>query len=642
MRLSFSPLALTALTLLSATNFAATQDQADRPRYEKIAPEKPIDVQDMQARAAAGTALPTWTGNFSYQGVPFNYTMIGTDPSKGSASTSVRFVLIPVALHFSDGNVLDPTKTVQCNGSSTALELMEQSPLFANTVDYKQGGTDVGTTQYLDAFQRAEFWNFVGKSATNYHVLLDTPIVTATQTLTVPANKGSTVKGSCGIYGKVDMTWFDGQLRSILTSLGSEITPATLAYALTYDVVDTNPTTGCCVLGYHAVSSGIVYGTGTYNDENAFGTDLDVVPTSHELGEIFNDPFVVNYVPNWVSSIAPQYGCSNVMEVGDPVVGINEAITVPGISQQFHVQDLVFEPWFANAATSSSVNGWYTMFNSLSKVSASKCEIHSYVFTKIDFPGASSTQAFGINNQGQIVGVYADAIRGQNGFELSGGKFTTINCALENGTLLSDINDNSQIVGTYAFIGGFHGFQFEANGSCSDVIDPLGTADTNAWGIDDGGEIVGFYVDSGGAFQGFYDINGKFTTISCSGATDTRAYGINHHGGAILGDYETTAGGNFNGLFFVSNKCSTINFPNAASTSLKGINASGQISGWYNDGAFHGFVRSGSQFQTLDFPGATQTLAFHINDRGQVVGWYEDSAGGVHGFLATPRHEQAP
>jgi len=640
MRLSFSPLALTALTLLSTTNFAAAQDQTDRPRYEKIAPENPIDVQDMQARAAAGTALPTWTGNFSYQGVPFNYTMIGSNPSKGSATTSVRFVLIPVALHFSDGNVLDPTKTVQCNGTSTALELTEQSPLFANTVDYKQGGTDVGTTQYLDAFQRAEFWNFVGKSAANYHVLLDTPIVTATQTLTVPANKGSTVKGSCGIYGKVDMTWFDGQLRTILTNLGSEITTATLAYALTYDVVDTNPT-GCCVLGYHSANLGVVYGTGTYNDENAFGTDLDVVPTSHELGEIFNDPFILNYVPDWQSSIAPQYGCSNLLEVGDPVVGINEAITVPGISQQFHVQDLVFQPWFANAATSSSVNGWYTMFNNLSKVSASKCQIHSYAFTEINFPGASSTQAFGINNQGQIVGVYADAVRGQNGFLLSNGKFTTINCALENGTLLSNINNNSQIVGTYAFINGFHGFLFEANGSCFDIVDSSGPNNTNVWGENDKGTIVGLYTDSGGLFHGFIDVNGKFTTIQCPNTAETRAYGIGDNGG-ILGDYETTAGGALHGLLFVSNKCNTVDFPGAASTSTKGINVSGQISGWYNNGAFHGFVKAGSLFQTVDFPKATQTLAFHINDKGQIVGWYEDSAGGVHGFLATPRHEQAP
>src|SRR5579863_8692752 len=268
MRLSRSSLALTLLTLLSATKSPAAQNQPDRPRYgegdgaaryEKIAPETPIDVQDMQARAAAGTVLPTWTGNFSYQGVPFNYTMIGTNPSKGSATTFIRFVLIPVALQFSDGNVLDPTKTVQCNGTSSALELTEQSPLLANNVDYKQGGTDVGTTQYLDAFQRAEFWNFVGKSAVNYHVLLDTPIVTATQTLIVPANEGSTVKGSCGIYGKVDMAWFDGQLHTILTNLGSQITSATLAYALTYDVVDTNAA-GCCVLGYHSVSPAhIVY-----------------------------------------------------------------------------------------------------------------------------------------------------------------------------------------------------------------------------------------------------------------------------------------------------------------------------------------------------------------------------------------------
>jgi hypothetical protein len=613
-----------------------------KPRYETIAPATPINVEDMQERATAGLALPTWTGNFTYQQVPFSFTMIGTDPSKGSASTSVRFVLIPLAMHFSNGDVLDASKPVQCNGTSSALELTRQSPIFATTVEYKQGSTDVGKTQYLDAFQRAQFWKYVKSSASGYHVLLEAPIVTATETITVPASEGSTVKGSCGIYGKVNMTWFDGQVHTILTNLKSELTPATVAYLLTYDVVDTD-SAGCCVLGYHSVSpAGIVYGTGTYNDENAFSTDLDVVATTHEIGEIINDPFISNYVPNWESSIAPQYGCSNLLEVGDPVVGITKAVTVPGIGHAYHVQDLVFEPWFADVATSSAVNGWYTMYNSLSKVSASRCLIHTYAFESIDVTGATSTQVFGINNQGQIVGVYGDAVRGQNGFLDTNGKLTTINCALENGTVLSAISNKDEIVGTYAYFGGFHGFIWEGNGSCFDIADASGPASTNVWGVNDGGEIVGFYTDSAGNFQAFFDVDNKLTTITCPNTADTRAYGIGNDG-AILGDYVDSGGTSYHGLLYASDKCNTIDVPGAVWTSAKGINASGQISGWYTTaGSFHGFVRSGTQFQTVDFPSATNTLLFHMNDKGQVVGWYTDAAGRVHGLVATPRHESAP
>ena len=52
--------------------------------------------------------------------------------------------------------------------------------------DYTTGGTDVGVTQYGDAIQRAQFWNLPGFS-TNYHVLLGTPTLAPTVSITAPA-----------------------------------------------------------------------------------------------------------------------------------------------------------------------------------------------------------------------------------------------------------------------------------------------------------------------------------------------------------------------------------------------------------------------------------------------------------------------
>lgn len=66
------------------------------------------------------------------------------------------------------------------------LTLMVQSPIFeSQTFDF--GPTDVGTTQYLDAFQRGNFWRFVG--GTPYHTILN-PHVLAPVIVNLPGKQG--------------------------------------------------------------------------------------------------------------------------------------------------------------------------------------------------------------------------------------------------------------------------------------------------------------------------------------------------------------------------------------------------------------------------------------------------------------------
>jgi hypothetical protein len=50
------------------------------------------------------------------------------------------------------------------------LTLMAQSPIFQSE-PFQFGPTAIGTTQYIDAFQRGNFWQFVG--GTGYHTLLN-------------------------------------------------------------------------------------------------------------------------------------------------------------------------------------------------------------------------------------------------------------------------------------------------------------------------------------------------------------------------------------------------------------------------------------------------------------------------------------
>jgi hypothetical protein len=91
------------------------------------------------------------------------------------------------------------------------------------------------------------------------------------------------------------------------------------------------------------------------------GTDWalqDIHALSHEISEWADDPFVNNTVEPWLTPTAPQYGCSGLLETGDPVVAIGFAMsrnrfeqgTNPNGTQSadgyYHREDEVFLPWF--------------------------------------------------------------------------------------------------------------------------------------------------------------------------------------------------------------------------------------------------------------------------------------------------------
>jgi probable HAF family extracellular repeat protein len=69
----------------------------------------------------------------------------------------------------------------------------------------------------------------------------------------------------------------------------------------------------------------------------------------------------------------------------------------------------------------------------------------AYTFTQINVPGAVLTQAGGINNAGEIIGLFQDGLGVQHGFLDSGGSFTTIDGPVPP-TGATGINNTGQIV----------------------------------------------------------------------------------------------------------------------------------------------------------------------------------------------------
>ena len=82
-------------------------------------------------------------------------------------------------------------------------------------------------------------------------------------------------------------------------------------------------------------------------------------------------------------------------------------------------------------------------------------------FSMIDFPGASSTQAWSINAAGDIVGFYA-AAGITHGFLLSAGSFSSIDFPGASATFVYAINARGDIAGAYVSAGVMHGFLRQA------------------------------------------------------------------------------------------------------------------------------------------------------------------------------------
>lgn len=308
--------------------------------------------------------MPFWQGNFPLFGATFPFRMIGTDPSKGSASTTVSVQIIPLQLSFADGTQTSASQ-IACGDTQTVASRIIGSPLFQKT-PFTIGGTFVGNTQYEDAFQRANFWNFVSTTSPNYHVLLS-PQLNATVALTPDPALASDLPLSCAQdgfseIGFADIGDLEVQIEGLIASM--HIPGNVLPIFVMYNTFMTQDG-GCCILGLHNVTlsaNAQTYVIASYSDPNIFNVPIeDIHALSHELGEWMDDPFGRNFIPAW-GNVGQEGGCSNLLEVGDPVTGIAGPITLNGFT--YHPEDLVFLPWFSKQTPSTSVNGQFTFLNS--------------------------------------------------------------------------------------------------------------------------------------------------------------------------------------------------------------------------------------------------------------------------------------
>lgn len=183
-------------------------------------------------------------------------------------------------------------------------------------------------------------------------------------------------------------------------------------------------------------------------------------------------------------------------------------------------------------------------------------------YQKIDVPGAVQTKgidfelgeglgtgAAGINDQGEVVGLYATPGKYSAAFKLSHGKFTSIDDPASshlpgNGSRAFSINLFGDIAGAYIK---------QANASAPPVNDgfvfngrdfipvhvpnsELGGFGTQANGINDLQEVTGVYSDPQGTFHGLYWAGGQSFKLDYPNAPYSENHGINDRGD-ITGAY---------------------------------------------------------------------------------------------------------
>ncbi len=233
-------------------------------------------------------------------------------------------------------------------------------------------------------------------------------------------------------------------------------------------------------------------------------------------------------------------------------------------------------------------------------------------FTDTNFPNSAQTQVVGVANasgNGDKVGFYVDGAGTTHGFINIQNFFIPFLNVDQPGTAFNQvlgISANAANIAGYsstdatgatlqrAYIGnaGIFGDMFTD-------INPLLPANQNsqATGINDAGNVVGFYLPTAGTSIGFLDKGGIISTVDPFGSTFTQAIGINQ---------------------------------------------AGDIAGFYVDGngVQHGYTDVGGVFSSFDPAGSVNTTVNGINRRGQLVGFatIDDN---VVGFVATPTPEPA-
>ena len=259
------------------------------------------------------------------------------------------------------------------------------------------------------------------------------------------------------------------------------------------------------------------------------------------------------------------------------------------------------------------------------------------------------SDAYGINSNGQVVGISYWPGVAYHAYIYSGGTMTALGTlpgsSSSSWSKAFGINDNGQVVGEAVTASGhWHAFLY-TNGTMTDIGTLLGSADSMACAVNDSGTVVGTSYPSGypGYSHAFIYSNGVMTTLNLN-LGYTEAVAVNNSGQVVGND-------DLSGLehaFLFSNGVATdLGTLGGAYSYAKDINGKGEIVGYSYTAGYggqqHAFLDvNGGPMQDLNsLISSNWTLedAVAINNKGQIVGYGVNPSGQTDVFLLTPTPE---
>lgn len=365
------------------------------PRYQRLRPISIHSQPDFQTSVAASSiatgslsvpfsqanliTVPNFEGSFITRGKTWHFTMMGTAPWNGGA-TSIPVHIVAVSLRLQNANLVTFTTVSVAPYTTPTLK----SPNF-QAANYSTGTS----IQFADAVQRAEWFH---KMKAGWHTNLRPAAIVHTLTITVPRFTTVPINGR----NTQVQTYFSGQAddghtvvflldqffnQKIFDLVVNEInagrfTTNALNIALLPDTflfsLDNSGGVGnCCVLGFHTFftndatpkQSRWIFAFASWISPGIFSGFQDVTALSHEISEAINDPFVDNLVPAWQYPNEPGT-CQDNLETGDPVeVLANPMFPIKISGTTYHPQTEALFQWFEQKTTSTAINSAFSYPN---------------------------------------------------------------------------------------------------------------------------------------------------------------------------------------------------------------------------------------------------------------------------------------
>ncbi len=306
---------------------------------------------------------------------------------------------------------------------------------------------------------------------------------------------------------------------------------------------------------------------------------------------------------------------------------------VPG-TWRFRVTDLGTlggDMSFATAVNGSrQVVGWSRL--------AGTNDIHAFRYTggnMIDLGtlGGDESEARDINSQGRIVGTADDASETGRAFLYFNNQMQDIGVLPgQTGAGAEGINDTGHIVGA-------SGTAFLHDGTMHELPTPGGNGGAHA--INSQGQVAGFFWVTGGATtHAFRGTPAAATDLGTNGGTSSNALGIND-AGDVVGYY--VDGGNKRLFLYRNGAMQNIGTLGGADGQAHAINSAGVVVGIDRNASnairaflWDGTMRDLNALLDASSQGWTLTRATDINNNNVIVGQGLAPGGEYHAFIARP------